>query len=226
MNGQQPIRILLAEGKSLVREALRVALQRNAGLFLVAEAGDGRTAVAEAERKRPDLALLDIDLPDFSGVRATEMIRSRVPTRVLLLGDGEDLHMLIKAVNAGASGYMSRSRPLGELIEATTAIHRGEMVVPPALLEPLVRNLLSRAREQDEVTRLRSRLSRRESEVLALVARSADNQEIARTLAISPQTARTHVQNILTKLGVHSRLQAAAFAIRAGLMDESAGVER
>jgi DNA-binding NarL/FixJ family response regulator len=221
-----PIRILLAEGKSLVREALRVALQRQTNLFLVAEAGDGRTAVDEAERTRPDVALVDIALTDPSGIRTTETIVSRLPTRVLILCDGEDLHTLIKAVNAGASGYISRSRPLVELIGATRSIHRGEMAVPPGLLEPLIRNLLARGREQDEVTRLRSRLSRRESEVLTLLARSADNQEIARTLAISPQTARTHVQNILTKLGVHSRLQAAAFAVRAGLMEESAGADR
>lgn len=221
------IRILLADGQSLFREAVKVVLGSEAGLEVVAEAGDGLEAVAEAERVRPNVALVDFNLPNCDGVRATFLITERVPDcRVVILADEEDESVLVDAVEAGASGFLTKESPLADLIDATRAIHRGETLIPRQMLGPLLRRLIVRRREQDHALRQMSRLTRREREVLALVAGGADNDAIAQALVISPQTARTHIQNVLSKLGVHSRLEAAAFVVQNRILDELVGADR
>jgi DNA-binding NarL/FixJ family response regulator len=225
--GDAHIRILLADGQSLFREAVKVVLGSEAGLEVVAEAGDGLEAVAEAERTSPNVALVDLNLPNCDGVRATFLITERVPDcRVVVLADDEDESNLVNAVEAGASGFLTKESPLAELIQATRAIHRGETLIPRQMLGPLLRRLILRRREQDEALRRMSRLTRREREVLALLAEGADNDGIAQALVISPQTARTHIQNVLSKLGVHSRLEAAAFVVQNGILDDLVGAER
>jgi DNA-binding NarL/FixJ family response regulator len=221
------IRILLADSQSLFREAVKVVLGSEPGLEVVAEAGDGLEAVAEAERTGPNVALVDLNLPNCDGVRATFLITERVPScRVVVLADDEDESVLVNAVEAGASGFLTKESPLAELIHATRAIHRGETLIPRQMLGPLLKRLIVRRREQDEALRTMSRLTRREREVLALLAEGADNDGIAQALVISPQTARTHIQNVLSKLGVHSRLEAAAFVVQNGILDELVGAER
>ena len=186
-----------------------------------AEARDGLQAVAEAERSQPDVVLLDASLPNCDGIRATSLIRDRVPaSRVLILCGEEDDRVLVDALEAGANGFLSKGSPLSELIDAARALFRGEILIPPKMMGGLLARLIRRRREQDEAHRRLSRLTRRELEVLRFLARGADNDGIAQALVISPQTARTHVQNVLGKLGVHSRLEAAAFVTRSGLLDE------
>jgi DNA-binding NarL/FixJ family response regulator len=215
--------VLLADSHSLFRDAVRLVLASGTDLEVVAEARDGLQAVAEAERTRPDVALLDANLPNCDGIRATEMIRERVPAcRVIVLSGEEDEQILIRSLEAGASGYFTKEYPLAELIEAARAVHRGETLVPPRMLGPLLSRLLHRRRQQDDALRQLSRLTRREREVLALLADGADNDGIAQALVISPQTARTHIQNVLGKLGVHSRLEAAAFVLQNGIKAELA----
>lgn len=126
--------------------------------------------------------------------------------------------MLLEVLDAGANGYLTRDAPLAELIRATRAVHGGETLVPPKMLGPLLSSLLRRKRDQDRAFERLARLTVREREVLALLAQGSDNDGIARALVISPQTARTHIQNILGKLEVHSRLEAAAFVTRSGLL--------
>jgi DNA-binding NarL/FixJ family response regulator len=221
------IRILLADEQSLFREAVKVVLGAEEDLLIVAEARDGLQAVAEAERTQPDLALIDVGLPNCDGVRATAMIRNRVPDcQVMVLSDEEDEGMLIEALEAGASGYLTKESPLAELIEATRSVHRGQTLIPPRMLGGLLSRLIRRRREQDEALRLVSRLTRREREVLARLADGADNDMIAQSLVISPETARTHVQNVLAKLKVHSRLEAAAFVMQNDILGDLAAVEQ
>jgi DNA-binding NarL/FixJ family response regulator len=221
------IRILLADGQSLFREAVRVVLESEPGLKVVAEAGDGLEAVAAAERTLPDVALIDTNLANCEGVRATYLITERVPTcRVCVLADEEDERMLVDAVEAGATGFVTKESPLAELVGAARTLHAGETLIPPRMLGPLLSRLIQRRREQDEALRKASGLTRREREVLALLADGADNDGIAQALVISPQTARTHIQNVLGKLGVHSRLEAAAFVVRNGILEVLAGAER
>ena len=215
------IRILLADEQSLFREAVRSVLESEPDLDVVGEARDGLQAVAEAERSQPDVVLLDAALPNCDGIRATGLIRERVPaSRVLILCEEEDDRILVDALEAGANGFLSKRSPLSELIEAARSLFRDEILIPPRMMGSLLARLIRRRREQDEAHLRLSRLTRREQEVLRLLARGADNDGIAQALVISPQTARTHVQNVLGKLGVHSRLEAAAFVSRSGLLDE------
>lgn len=221
------VRILIADEQSLFREAVKVVLEAEPDLQVVGEARDGIQAVAEAERARPDVALLDAGLPNRDGLRATFLIKERVPEcQVLVLSGEEDHRILVGALEAGASGYLTKECPLSELIDATRAIHRGETLVPPRMLGTLLSRLIRRRREQDEALRRVSRLTRREREVLALLSDGGDNDAIAQALVISPQTARTHIQNVLGKLDVHSRLEAAAFVRQNGILDELVVAER
>ena len=223
--GEEKIRVLLADEQSLFREAVKVVLSNEDDLVVVGEARDGQQAIAEVERVRPDVALLDVNLPNCDGIRAAEQISVRVPDcRVIVFSGQQDEQVLVNALEAGASGYLSKEAPLAELIEATRAVHRGEALVPPQMLGALLKRLIHRRRERDESLRWIAKLTRREREVLRLLAQGADNDGIAQHLVISPETARTHIQNVLGKLGVHSRLEAAAFVMQNGLLDDLAGV--
>jgi DNA-binding NarL/FixJ family response regulator len=215
------IRILLAEEQSLFREAVRVVMSSEPDMEVVAEAGDGLQAAAAAERLQPNVALIDADLPNAEGVRAIEIVATRADgCRIIMLADDEDEDLLIRGLEAGACGFLTKGAPLSELIEATRRVSRGEVLIPPRLLGSLLARLIRRRREQDDALRQMARLTRREKEILALLAGGADNNAIAQVLVISPGTARTHVQNVLGKLGVHSRLEAAAFVMRNGILGE------
>ena len=223
---EPPIRVLLADGQSLFRDAMRVVLEAKPDFQVVAEAADGMHAVAEAERTEPDLALVDADLPNGDGIRTTRLILERQPDcRVLFLSEHEDDRGLIASLEAGATGFVTKGSPIGELIEVARRVRAGETTIPPQMLGTLLAGLIRNKREHDEALRRLARLTRREREVLALLAKGADNEGIAQPLVISPETARTHVQNVLGKLGVHSRLEAAAFVIQNGLIDELVGAE-
>jgi DNA-binding NarL/FixJ family response regulator len=219
------VRILIADDQSLFREAVRVVLSSEDDLEVVGEARDGLQAVADVERLRPDVALLDADLPNCDGIRATRQIVERVAgCRVIVLSSREDERVLVAAMEAGASGYLPKQVPLVDLIGATRAVDRGEALVPPRMLATLLQRLIQRRRERDEALKVLASLTRREREVLALLARGGDNDGIAQELVISPETARTHVQNVLGKLGVHTRLEAAAFVTQNGILEDLAGV--
>jgi DNA-binding NarL/FixJ family response regulator len=221
------LRVLLADEQSLFREAVKVVLSSEGDLEVVAEARDGVQAVGEAERTQPDVALLDANLPNCDGIRATQLILARVPAcRVIVFSGQEDERVLLEAMEAGASGYLSKEAPLAELIEATRAVHRGEAIVPPRMLGALLQRVIHRRRERDEAIKRMTNLTRREREVLAMLAQGADNDMIAQHLVISPETARTHVQNVLGKLRVHSRLEAAAFVTQNGILDDLVPAER
>jgi DNA-binding NarL/FixJ family response regulator len=214
------VRILLADAHSLFREALSAALAGQPDLAVVAEAEDGLEAVGEATRMEPEVAVLDADLPNCEGVRAARLIRERVPgCRVVLLASEEEQDTLADAIDAGVNAYLTKASPLADLVDAIRAVHRGDTLVPARMLGGLLDRLVNRRREQSDAVRRMGRLTPREREVLALLAQGGDNDSIARDLVISPQTARTHIQNVLVKLGVHSRLEAAAVAIRNGLLD-------
>lgn len=215
------IRLLIADEQSLFREAVKAVLEREPDIEVVGEFGDGLQAVAAAQVTQPDVAIVNAGLPNGDGYRVTTMLRSLVPEcRVLVLSGNEEERDLIAAFEAGANGYLTKTSPLAELVHATRAIHDGETLVPPRMLGTLITRLTRRRTEQDEALRSISRLTRREREVLALLSEGADNDGIAQALVISPQTARTHIQNVLGKLGVHSRLEAAAFVRQNGIVED------
>jgi DNA-binding NarL/FixJ family response regulator len=215
--GSTTIRVLLADEHALFREAVKIILDYQPDLQVVAQARDGLEAIAEAGRARPHVAIMSAEISPLDVGETTRMIRETLPgCSVLILAVQEDLDTLVAAFEGGAHGYLTKEDGLDQLVEATRAVTRGETLVPARMLGPLLTRLIDRRRDEDEAVSRLSRLTRREREVLMLVTDGADNLRIARALTISPETARTHVQNILGKLGLHSRLEAVAFASRAG----------
>jgi len=208
----EPIRVLVADQHALFREAIRAILDAEPDLLVVAEAETGFQAVEVAVRTKPDVAILHAGLEACDAIQALGLLLERVPgCRMLILAAEEDQGTLAAAVEAGASGFLTKRAPLVELLEATRAVSRGETVIPRRMLGGLLSRLISHRQELDVAQERLARLTHRERQVLALLAEGADNDTIARTLVISPQTARTHIQNILSKLEVHSRLEATAF---------------
>ena len=215
------LRILIADEQALLREAVRTVLDAEDGLSVVAEAGNRYHAVREAERTRPHVAIIDAALPDTDGVRAGREIVAQVPgCRFVVLSPGGDPTVLRDAIEAGAAGFVTTEAPLSDLIEAVRAVGRDEVVVPPTMLGALLHDLFERRRQQDDAFDRISHLTDRELQVLRLLVGGADNDGIGHALGISPQTARTHVQKILAKLQVHSRLEAAALVTRDGILDQ------
>lgn len=217
----ESIRVLVADAQALFRQAVRIVLEMEGDLRVVAEARTGTEAVAEAERARPNVALLHAGLEGVDGPAATATIARSVPScRVIVMTDDGDHDTLRRAIESGAAGYLTKETPMPEFITAIRSVHRGDTLVPPDMLGRLFEVFFSQRREHGDALRLLSRLSRREQEVLRLLVEGAGNEEIGRALVISPQTARTHIQRVIRKLGVHSRLEAAMFATQSGVVDD------
>lgn len=220
------MRVLLADSQALFREAVRLVLDSEPDLTVAADVTDGMQAIRAAERTRPDVAIVDANLPNPDGIHVTREIKELVPgCNVLMLSNDEDLGLLSDAIEAGASAFLTRGAPLTKLIEVVRAVHAGETFVPPRMLGHLLARLMQRRTAQDAAMRRVARLTRREREVLVLLAQGGDNDRIAQSLVISPATARTHIQHVLHKLGLHSRLAAAAFVVSNGILPELTALE-
>jgi DNA-binding NarL/FixJ family response regulator len=205
------IRVLVVDDHAVVREGLRTFLSLQDGIEVVGEAGDGREAVAVAERERPDVVLMDLVMPRLDGVQAMRELRARVPrTRVIVLTSFLDDDRLLPAIRAGAAGYLLKNVEPSELARAVRAAEAGEALIDPAVAARLV-DALADGEERDEQP-----LTAREQEVLDLVARGYANKRIALELGIAEKTVKTHVGHVLAKLGVADRTQAALYATRAG----------
>lgn len=224
VRGTGSARVLVADGRPLVRAALRAGLDAEEGVVVVAEAGSADDAVAGCRRLRPDVAVLDARLPPAGGVAGCALVKSEdLPTRVLVVSEHADEDCLLATVEAGGDGYSEWSGGVAGLASDVRRLRDGESCIPPGMLGVLLRRLIQRGRQADLVVDRFSRLSRREREILALMVEGMDNQAIARALVISPHTARTHVQNVLGKLDVHSRVEAAAVAMEFGLIERFMG---
>jgi DNA-binding NarL/FixJ family response regulator len=213
-----PIRVLLVDDHEVVRLGLRAALEVEADLEIVGEADTSARAVVQAARLRPDLVLLDVVLPDASGIEACREIRAANPgVRVLMLTSFGDETAVLSSMLAGASGYLLKNAPRADLLAAIRAVAGGATLLDPAVAKVVRQKLagLSSGRADS-----RTPLSEREREVIALVARGLTNKEIAEALVISEKTARNHVSNILDKLGLARRSEAAAYAVRHGMAKE------
>jgi two-component system, NarL family, response regulator LiaR len=207
----EPIRVVVVDDHAVVREGLRTFLSLQDGIDVVGEAGDGREAVAVAERERPDVVLMDLVMPRLDGVQAMREMRARVPrARVIVLTSFLDDDRLLPAIRAGAAGYLLKNVEPSELARAVRAADAGEALIDPAVAARLV-DALADGEERDEQP-----LTAREQEVLDLVARGYANKRIALELGIAEKTVKTHVGHVLAKLGVADRTQAALYATRAG----------
>lgn len=211
-------RILLADDHTLVRHGVRLILDGEPDLRVVAEAGDGNEAVEVALRDEIDLAILDVSMPGRTGLQAArEITRRRPDVRILLLSMHENEQYLFEALKAGAAGYVLKSAANRDLVEACRAAMRGTPFLYPRALRTLTRELLEDAR--DGGTLPRDLLTAREQEVVKLIAEGHTTDEIAATLVISPHTVERHRSNALEKLGLRNRVELARYAIRRGLVE-------
>ncbi|GHD05763.1 DNA-binding response regulator [Streptomyces violarus] len=218
MTDSSPTRILLADDHALVRRGVRLILDAEPDLTVVAEADDGAEAVARAREHRPDLAVLDIAMPRLTGLQAArELSRTCPETRILILTMYDNEQFFFEALGAGASGYVLKSVADRDLVEACRATMRGEPFLYPGAVDALIRDYLDRARDGGAPP---SRaITDREEEILKLVAEGHTSQQIAELLVISPKTVERHRANLLQKLGLKDRLELTRYAIRVGLIE-------
>ncbi|MBU8808525.1 response regulator [Mycolicibacterium goodii] len=211
-------RILLADDHALVRSGLRMILDAEPDLHVVAEAADGYQALAALDDEAVDLAILDIAMPRMTGLQAArEINRSHPDVRILILSMYDNEQYFFEALKAGASGYVLKSVADRDLLEACRATLRGEPFLYAGAITALIRDFLHRARHGGEPPD--SILTPREEEVLKLIAEGYSTREIAATLTISAKTVDRHRTNILAKLGLRDRLALTRYAIRAGLIE-------
>jgi len=208
----------LADDHALVRRGVRLILDNEPGLRVVAEAGDGAEAVALARKIDVDLAILDVAMPRMTGLQAArELSRSRVPPRILMLSMYDNEQYFFESLRAGASGYVLKSVADQDLVDACCAAMRGESFLYPGAISVLVRNYQERLRRGERVPR--NVLTPREDEVLKLIAEGSSSKRIAEVLTISLKTVERHRANILAKLGMRDRTELTRYAIRAGLIE-------
>jgi DNA-binding NarL/FixJ family response regulator len=203
--------VVLAGAPRLFQAALARALEADAELEVVAAVDHPSAAPPACERLRPTVALVDAARGGHLALRACEAIKScGLPTKVLLTSETEDPDLLVEGIHVGIDGFATREDSFADLLDATRAVVRGEARVPPRMLGVLLRSLIERRRDEALVLQRLAALTNREREVMSLIASGLKPDAIARELMISRETARTHVQRILSKLGVHSQLEAAA----------------
>jgi DNA-binding NarL/FixJ family response regulator len=218
-NGQPTITVMIVDDERTFGEALGVALGRERDVEVVDVTTDAGEAVRAAEEKHPDVVLIDAGLPGVSGIEATRRIKEISPgAQVLLLsGTGEE-HLLARAIQAGAVGLLSKTDTVADLLTTVRRAHRGEPLVEEDEMQAALRRLRHRRRAEDTAVARLSRLTPREKEILQLMAQGKSSSMIAQELGMSSGTLRTHAQNFITKLGVHSKMEALVLAIRHGVV--------
>jgi DNA-binding NarL/FixJ family response regulator len=214
------IRVLLADDQALIRSGIRSLLDAEDDIEVVAEAVDGRQAVTLAAEHRPDIALMDIQMPVLDGIEATRQIVAdgRLESvRVVILTNFELDEYIFRALRAGAYGFLLKDTQPAELLQALRVVVGGDALLSPAVTRRLISEFV--ARPPDAVGAVgMERLTNREREVVALVAHGLSNDEIAETMVLSPATAKTHVSRAMTKLGARDRAQLVVFAYQTGLV--------
>jgi DNA-binding NarL/FixJ family response regulator len=216
------VSLLICDDHRILTDALAMVVERDVGLRLVAPpVADPELAVELCREHKPDVVLMDIVFKGrtgiMSGIEATRRIKEVSPsTKVVIMTAHDDERLLVDAVEAGASGFLGKDEPADEVLSAAKAAAEGEVLIEPATLSRLLHQVTKQREEQREVRSLFAKLSDREWEILRLLAQGQRNEGIAAALFISPQTVQTHVRNVLGKLGVHSKLEAVALAVKHG----------
>ena len=221
VQNRNTIRVLIADDHAIVRKGIRALLATEPEIEVVGEAQDGEEAITKAQEAQPDVILMDLIMPGMDGLEATRDLSTRLPdSRILVLTSFAGDDKVFPAIRAGALGYLLKDSGPEDLVEAIQQVHRGESSLHPSVARRVLRELAERQNppwpcEQSLDT---DRLTDRQVEVLQLVARGHSNREISSLLMISEATVRTHVSNILCKLNLCSRTQAALYALREGLI--------
>jgi two-component system response regulator NreC len=213
------IKLILADDHAVVRSGLRMLLEVQSDIEIIAEVENGADAVKQTRLLQPDIVLMDIQMPGLNGIEATKQIKELAPkTAVLALTMHEDDQYFFEMLHAGASGYVPKRAAPDELLTAIRAVGRGEVYLYPSLASRLVQDYLRRAESGDQ-THVYDDLTPREREVLTLIAEGLSNAEIAEKLVISVKTVDRHRENIMRKLNLHSRIDLVKYALKIGLID-------
>lgn len=219
INGKNRIRLLLVEDHEVVRSGLRMLLGAHPDIEIAGEASTAAEALQLANHLQPDIVLMDITLPDISGIEVTRLLRhSGTKARIIALTIHEDEQFFFEMLQAGASGYVPKRAASEDLISAIQMVHRGEIYIYPGLAKLLVNDYLLRSQGSTNEGQPTEELTSREQEILLAVAAGQTNDEIAEALFISRHTVARHRENVMRKLGLHSRSELVKYAIRKGLI--------
>ena len=213
----EQVKVLLADDKEIFREGLAKLLQEQEQIEVVSQCSNGKEAIKKAKESEPDVVLMDSNISDCGSKEAIQQINESCPgVKVAMLTDSKDEDKLFSAIEAGATGYLLKDMRIGDLVESIDLIGKGEVVVPPSLAGKLVRKVTVKTKEAE----VKEGLSEREIEILKLLVRGNINKEIAEALFITENTVKVHMKNILGKLQLRNRQQAAAYAVKQGLVTE------
>ena len=216
--GLDELRVLVVDDHDLFRTGLRNLLEEQ-GVNVVGEAENGETAIRLASDLAPDVVIMDLNMPGFGGVETTRRLSSLAPlSRVVVLTISADDDDVMNAVMAGACGYLLKDSSIQELIAGIRAASEGESLISPQIAAKVLQRLRAQSKDADAAETIRAELSDRELQVLKLIANGKDNAQIARELFISPKTVKNHISNILMKLQIENRIQAAVYAVRSGIV--------
>jgi DNA-binding NarL/FixJ family response regulator len=214
----EDVRVLIVDDHDLFRSGLRNLLE-DEGVQIVGEASAGQEALKIVRELAPDVVVMDLNMPGMGGVEATRHISTIAPlTRVLMLTISDQDNDVIDAILAGACGYLLKDSSIQELIAGIRAASLGESLISPTIAAKVLQLLRASSRQPEIETTIRAELSDREIEVLKLIANGKDNAMIAGELHISPKTVKNHISNILMKLQIDNRIQAAVYAVRSGIV--------
>lgn len=217
----KPIRVLIIDDHTLFRSGIRLLLQRQSGFEVVGEAGDGLEGVKLAKRLKPDVILLDLHMPGIGGLEALQLLQEELPqTQVVMLTVSEDAEDLLEALRFGARGYLLKNIDTDFLLDSIKRAAAGESVMSAQMATRLADAMRAPQKSLKAAVAESNKLSPREAEIIVMLAGGASNKEIARTLTLSESTVKIHVQGILRKLNLASRVQAAVYAVEHGLVEE------
>lgn len=209
----KPIRVIIVDDHALIREGIKKLLELEKEIEIVAVAQDGEDAIEKVSKYKPDVVLLDINMPKMNGIECLKIIKSKFSkTKVIMLTIHEDSEYLIKTINIGAEGYVLKDADVSSLIKAIQKVVSGDIYIHPTLSSVLVKAY--KRKEDDDEDDLIAGLTRREYEVISLISKGYNNKEIGQELFISEKTVKNHVSNIFKKINVNDRTQAALFAIK------------
>ncbi len=209
------MKVLVADDHGIVRAGIRLLLERQPDISVVAEAADGVEAVEKALAERPNLCILDVGMPRLTGLQAAREIRAQMPdARVLMLSMHDDERYLFEALKAGASGYVLKREADHDLVDAVRAVGRGEAFLTNAAERSIIREWMSNGSDGPSVP-----LTPREEEVVKLIAEAHTNAQIAQILHLSEKTVESHRANVLRKLGMRDRVELVRYAIKRGLIE-------
>ncbi len=214
------IRVVLVDDQALIRTGLKMILESENDIEIVGEAADGEQGIVTTRQLRPDVVLMDIQMPRMNGLEATSRIvqESAIPSRIVILTTFERDEYVFDALRAGASGFLLKNSPSAELVHAVRVVAAGDALLAPSVTRKVIEGFIARPESGTNRADL-DRLTSRETEVLRLLATGKSNSELAAHLFVGEGTIKTHVSSVLTKLGLRDRMQAVIFAYESGLIE-------